>query len=143
MLRHMSLCKGHIRGVTRLIAGLFAVQLVLTGFCLLPSDAHAMPTAKMSVKQTDLMTKPCSKSVRHSVPSGAQHSACFHCNGQNLFVKVAVVDLPTFTPMLSLVLVMARIEAWSESAGHTAELMPTGPPRSSSLLYATTQRILI
>ncbi len=136
--------KGHIRGVSRLMAGLFTVQLVLTGFCLLTADAHAMPMAKMAVQQSKDMAAHCAKPFLHDAQhSEDETSGCFHCDDPELFVKAAPVDLPSFTPVLALVVVMPEVALWTAGDSLPVSLMPTGPPGSAALLYTTSQRILI
>jgi len=137
----MILRKGNVRGTSRLMVGLFVVQLVLTGFCLLTADAHAMPIPQMSKQQTDDMGGMCSKSVSHDEE---HHSdGCFHCDEPDQFVKAGSADI---TPV-NLVLValsvlpgMPALTTWDEA---TVFHTPTGPPRSSSLLFTTTQRIRV
>jgi len=140
----MTFRKGHIRGTSRLMAGLFAVQLVLTGFCLLTADAHAMPMAQMSVQQNQDMTAHCAKSFLHDAQhSEDETSGCFHCDDPDLFVKAAPVDLSSFSPVLALVVIMPEVALWTASDSLPVSLMPTGPPGSAALLYKTSQRILI
>jgi len=146
----MLLCKTHTRRLSRLIAGLFAVQIVVTGFCLLTSQAHAMPMAQMgathmSDTQMDGTSGHCSKSMQGKAQhSDTSHSdGCFHCDEPAQFVKAGTADLT----QVSLVLValsvlpeMATLAGWDET---TPFYKPTGPPRSSSLLFTTTQRIRV
>jgi len=140
----MTFCKGHIRGVSRLMAGLFAVQLVLTGFCLLTADAHAMPMSPVSVQQSEDMTAHCAKSFLHDAQNSEDEtSGCFHCDDSELFVKAAPVDIPSFSPVLALAVMMPEVALWTASDSLPVSLMPTGPPGSAALLYTTSQRILI
>jgi len=144
----------HARAFSRLMAGLFAMQLVLTGFCLLTEDAHAMPMAamnQMSAQHAGDFASHCSKTAphddehqAHSSDADSHHSdGCFHCDDSDMFVKVATVDIPVFSPVLALMVIMPEAAVWSATRAVTTNQISTGPPRSSSLLYTTTQRILI
>ncbi|MDQ6972439.1 MAG: hypothetical protein Q9M30_07310 [Mariprofundaceae bacterium] len=141
----MLMRKGHIRGASRLLAGLFAVQLVLTGFCLLTADAHAMPMPQMNAQQAADMDGMCAKSSAHSAKHDVhEHSGgCFHCDDADQFVKAGTADVaPASLVLLALSVLpdMPVLMAWDESSfDHTT----TGPPGSASLLYTTTQRIRV
>jgi len=140
----MNLAKRHRRGLFhpllgRLLAGVFAVQIVLTGFCLLSNDAHAMPMAQANTVKE--IAEHCSKAATHE--QGHHADGCFHCDDQNLFVKAAPIDLPAFSSALVLLIAMPELPRWTASEAIPVGLMPTGPPRSSTLLYTTTQRIRV
>ncbi len=148
----MFLRKAHTRRLSRLVAGLFAVQIVVTGFCLLTSQAHAMPMAQMSgtgMHMSDTvmgdMAGSCGKSVHmDGQHDGTSHSGgCFHCDEPAQFVKAATADVAPVSLVLvalSVLPEMPVLTAWDEAA---AFYTPTGPPRSSSLLFTTTQRIRV
>jgi len=146
----MLLRKTHTRRLSRLFAGLFAVQIVITGFCLLTSQAHAMPMEQMSGhSMSDTQMGNTSGHCSESMQGKAQHSdashsdGCFHCDEPAQFVKAGTADV---TPVnlvlvaLSLLPEMPALAAWDEAIAFYA---PTGPPRSSSLLFTTTQRIRV
>ncbi|MDX8390976.1 MAG: hypothetical protein R8K53_00150 [Mariprofundaceae bacterium] len=143
----MKLRQRHVRGLSRFLAGVFAVQLVLTGFCLLSNDAHAMPMAQIKVMQAgdmiDDVAAHCGKAVNHD----EQHhsDACFHCDEQTLFMKSASSDAPAFSPLLIFVVlsILPEIQAVNTVGEAALFRTPTGPPRSSSLLYTTSQRIRV
>jgi len=142
----MNLAKRHRRGLFRpllgrLLAGVFAVQIVLTGFCLLSNDAHAMPMAQTNTSQVKEMADHCSKAASHE--QGHHSNGCFHCDDQNLFVKAVPIDLPSFSSALVLVISIPALPQWTASEALPVGLMPTGPPRSTTLLYTITQRIRV
>jgi len=151
----MFLRKQQTRFISRLVAGLFAVQIVVTGFCLLTTQAHAMPMNQMQMAEMDSMQVSadmageinghCSKSShmdgQHN--NTAHSGGCFHCDEPDQFVKVAAADVAPVNLVLvalSVLPQMPALAAWDEI---TAFYTPTGPPRSSSLLYTTTQRIRV
>jgi len=141
----------HTRGFSRLMVGLFAMQIVVGGFCLLTAEAHAMSQSVQAMN----MDGNCAKSMHTNQSSHDQSSqdqqtpehseACYHCdqpaelsNASHASVVSAalvllsdIVSLPT-APLFS-----------SDATGLFSTRTPTGPPRSSSLLYTTSQRILI
>jgi len=142
----MNLAKRHRRGLFRpllgrLLAGVFAVQVVLTGFCLLSNDAHAMPMAQTNTSQVKEMAEHCSKAATHE--QGHHADGCFHCDDQNLFVKAAPIDFPASSFSFVLLIAMPEFPQWTASEAIPVGLMPTGPPRSTTLLYTTTQRIRV
>jgi hypothetical protein len=141
----MLLRKTHTRRISRLIAGLFAVQIIVTGFCLLTSQAHAAEMSPMAMAQMGDMSGHCSKSMQGmGQHSGTSHSdGCFHCDEPAQFVKAGTADLAPVNLVLvalSLLPEMPALASWDEA---TAFYAPTGPPRSSSLLFTTTQRIRV
>ena len=148
----MFMHKSHTRRISRLVAGLFAVQIVVTGFCLLTSQAHAMPMSQMSgsgMHMSDTvmgdMDGACGKSAHMDGQyNGTSHSGgCFHCDEPDQFVKAGTADLTQVSLVLvalSLLPEMPALAAWDETTSFYA---PTGPPRSSSLLFTTTQRIRV
>jgi len=134
--------------LVKAMVGLFAVQMVLTGFCMLSPDAHAaMPNSmsKMMAQQSDTMAGHCSQTLsqapHHTADSHSE--ACFHCDDSEMFVKAAVADVPVFSPVFVAVSVMPEVTVWHAEQAVSVAVMPTGPPRSSSLLFTTTQRIRI
>jgi len=140
-LAPMLMRKGHIRGTSRMLAGLFAMQMVLTGFCLLTADAHAMPAAQMSGMQADSMAAMCPKSDSHD----KQHHSdnCFHCDDGDQFVKVGSVDIAPLSLVLVALSTLPEHHLEQSSTDSIVYYTPTGPPGSASLLYTTTQRIRV
>ena len=146
----MILRKDHTRRLSRLVAGLFAVQIVVTGFCLLTAQAHAMPMLEMgATHMSDTLMADTSGHCSKSMQGKAQHSdashsdGCFHCDEPAQFVKAGISDITTVSLVLvalSVLPEMSALAGWDET---TPFYKPTGPPRSSSLLFTTTQRIRV
>jgi hypothetical protein len=146
----MLLRKAHARRLSRLVAGLFAVQIVVTGFCLLTAQAHAMPMAQMgATHMSDTQMGGTSGHCSEAMQGKTQHSdtshsdGCFHCDEPDQFVKAGTADLTQANLVLVGLCVlpeMSTLAGWDEA---TPFYKPTGPPRSSSLLFTTTQRIRV
>jgi len=136
----------HIRGLSRLMAGVFAMQVLIGGFCLLTADAHEIPQS--ALMQGMAMDGNCAKAMqteqsRHDQSS--DHSdACYHCDQPAALSNASHVSVVAISLVLSDVISLPAIPVFnSESTGLLSARTPTGPPRSSSLLYKTSQRILI
>ncbi|MDQ6965987.1 MAG: hypothetical protein Q9M23_03570 [Mariprofundaceae bacterium] len=151
----MFLRKQQTRFVSRLVAGLFAVQIVVTGFCLLTTQAHAMPMAHMdghsmsASHMTDSMTaemaEHCSKPMQgsgHDADS-SQSDGCFHCDEPAQFVKAGNVDMTPVSLVLVALSVLPEMPVLAAGSETTSFHTPPGPPDSSSILYTTTQRIRV
>ncbi len=141
-MRRMLTRKLHIRGFSRLMAVMFAMQIVVGGFCLLTAEAHAMP---QSVQAMD-MDGNCSKSMHTNYDEQtSDHSdACYHCDQPAELSNAGHASVLAVTLVLSDVIGLpAALLLNNEATGLFSARTPTGPPRSSSLLYTTTQRILI
>lgn len=143
----------HSAQAARLILLVFALQVVVGGFCVLTPDAHAM-SASMQAYEVD---DNCDKLAHHesaqqawqSVASPAvahQHTvSCSHCGQPD---ELSSGALHGTTTTIALILVDVAALPVAQSMQHAASGMhalrtPTGPPRSSSLLYTTTQRIRV
>lgn len=138
MLRH----KLHLRGLSRLMAGLFALQIVVTGFCMLTPEAHAMTMLGVhSVHTAAHVDGHCAKAENGHHASNHSGS-CYHCdqpdelsNLSSSFAHIALV--------LPALLIEPAAPTWNDFSGLFTVRTPTGPPRSSTLLYTTSQRIRI
>lgn len=125
------------------MAVMFAMQIMVGGFCLLTAEAHAMPA---SVHATD-MDGHCAKPMHAaSSDSGQSNHAgnCYHCDQPD------ELSISAYTSMAPVVLVLSDIVSLPAApqfsratTGMFSARTPTGPPRSSSLLYTTTQRIRV
>jgi len=139
--------KLHIRGISRsmarLMAGLFALQIVVGGFCLLTPDAHAMAQA---IQTADVQTN-CAKGMHISEQheQDSDHSGnCYHCDQPDELSNVSFTSMAPVALVLSNVISLPVAPQFdSVATGLLSTLTPTGPPRSSSLLYTTTQRIRV
>ncbi len=129
-------------GLSALSAGVFALQVLVTGFCLLSSQAHAMegPMAEdMAVHCPKADLANAAGESRHD--SG--HDACFHCDDGEKYAKLSTGEAPAFSAQFVALFPIAQIEHVPAASGIDSIRLTTGPPRSSSLLYSTTQRIRI
>lgn len=146
----MFMRKPSTRLLSRLVAGLFAVQIVVTGFCLLTSQAHAMPMSQMLGTQASASMMPAmgGSCVKSSDMKGHHNDTshtggCFHCDEPDQFLKVSTADIAPAGLVFVALAVMPELASISVQPSVAATLQPTGPPRSSSLLFSTTQRIRI
>jgi len=140
----------HIRGFSRLMTGLFAVQVLAAGFCLLTPQSHAAnaqpATMQMQSSSSGMagMASHCKNdSDSDHKPTSNQHSSCAHCDQPDELIqsKVSPFNIDFDLP-LQPVAVLA-IELPVQVTVDLAVRTPTGPPRSSSLIYTTTQRIRV
>jgi len=137
----------HIRGCARLMAVLFVVQIVASGLCLLTAEAHAMPQV-VSMPNQD-MDGNCAKPLSTVQSSRDQHSsdhseACFHCDQPDQLSSTANAPVaPALLVLASFVSLPVAPLLVQIATGQLTARTPTGPPRSSSLLYTTTQRIRV
>ena len=134
----------HIRGLSRLMAGLFAMQIIVGGFCLLTAEAHAMPQAMQGMN----MAGNCAKAMHGDV--AAQHDAqghsdaCYHCDQPTELSNSNTVSLAEAALVLQAVVSLPAAPQYQlPGDGLFVTRMPTGPPGSASLLYQTSLRILI
>jgi len=129
-----------LRGFSRLLAVMFAVQIVVGGFCLLTVEAHAMPASV----QTMNMDTHCAKSM-HTISNHeheSDHSGnCYHCD--QLFSSAFTPMVPVSLALSGVISLPAAPQFGSTTTGRLSARIPTGPPRSSSLLYTITQRIRV
>ena len=137
--------KLHTRLLSRLMAGLFALQLIGTGFCLLTPDAHAMPAAHAAMAHDTHMAptdEHCAQPVEHSEEHGA---SCAHC----LQPKVDLSAKHNQAPNQVVLALLPDFLAADQTANIDSHALllssrtPTGPPRSSTLIYDITQRIRV
>lgn len=120
---------------------LFAAQIMVGGFCLLTTDAHAMPQSV----QTQSVQAHCAKSSHASDQHSQGDSGnCYHCDQPDQLSNSVFSPLALVALVLSGVMNLSVVpQPGSGATGLFSIRTPTGPPRSSSLLYTTTQRILV
>jgi len=138
------------------MAVLFAVQIIVGGFCLLTSEANAMPPSnqhmhahcKMSVDVShvsgDQQHEHAGEGVAHD--QGQQDSAnnCYHCDQPDQLSSSTTSPVASLTMVLFDDISLSTVALLDQQAvGLLSTRTPTGPPRSASLLYSTSQRILI
>jgi len=147
----------HIRGCARLVAALFVVQIVASGLCLLTAEAHAMPQLvsmpNVSMQNVSMQNKgmdgSCAKPLSTVQSSRDQQSsdhsdACFHCDQPDQLSSTANAQpAPALLVLAGFVSLPAAPLLVQVATGQLTARTPTGPPRSSSLLYTTTQRIRV
>jgi len=139
----------HIRGLSRLMAALFAMQIVVGGFCLLTAEAHAMPQSVQTLAMDGNCAKPMqtslqAKQLAHDQQMPDHSDACYHCDQPAELSNASHASVVSVTLVLSDVVSLPTAPLFSSDAtGLFSSRTPTGPPRSSSLLYTTSQRILI
>jgi len=125
------------------------MQILLAGFCLMTRDVHAAAISSMSEIQADAMAGLCGKSEMHHAqpPTGHHGSGCFHCDRQTPLIQsasaTALADMPVFSPLLALVALVSEPVQRTMAASVSMPDMATAPPRSSTLLFTTTQRIRV
>jgi len=139
--------KLHTRGVSRLISGLFAVQLFAAGLCMMAPDAHAMPMATTfshtASHSMDMSADHCATPQIETQDAGTNQSACSHCNQPDELLQNIQSSVHGDLLFIAYIgLQQHDISAFQPALGLTSRV-PTGPPKSSSLLYHTTQRIRI
>ncbi|WP_161984372.1 hypothetical protein [Mariprofundus erugo] len=125
----------------RLMAMLFAMQMVVTGFCVLAPQAHAMPMVAHAMMQADMAGACADVASMHSHPVKHGH-ACAHCDQTDTLTPVQL-DQDHTTPLLAMVAEYGRPALFSLSGVTGLSSLSRGPPRSASLLFTTTQRIRI
>ncbi len=130
-----------MNALSRLLAGVFAVQLVLTGFCLLTADAHEI---SQSVRTQDVHAHCAKSNVAGNQQSGDHSDNCYHCDQPDQLSSSSIIFIAPVALLLpgDFGLAVAHPQL-SEATGLIATRMATGPPRSSSLLYRISQRILV
>lgn len=139
----------HIRGFSRLMTGLFAVQVLAAGFCLLTPQSHAANAqpATMQMPVSSGVTSHCTKDdaskPADSKTEPGHHSACAHCDQPDELIQSKVspfnIDFDLHVQPVAFIAIDLPAQVTVDLAVRT----PTGPPRSSSLIYTTTQRIRI
>jgi len=150
MLKHYL----QIRGLSRLMSVLFAVQIVLGGFCLLTSQAHAMSQSAASQavhahcgadasEAADLdLSSAATAPLHQSSPDNV--ASCYHCDQPDQLSASTSISVDSLTVvMFDSMDVLPAPQFNMIAVGLLSVRTPTGPPNSSSLLYATSQRILI
>ncbi len=133
------------RALSRLITGLFAVQLIAAGLCLMMPQAHAMPMVNTVHSISDSManTGHCTQPMETHMSQDMEYSSCTHCDQPDSFLKKASTPVQLDIEMLPDLLAAPNVSEWISPSVSLFSRTPTGSPRTSSFLYQTTQRILI
>jgi len=142
----------HIRGFSRLMAGLFAVQVLAAGFCLLTPEIHAANAqpATMQMQASSGMADMASHCKNDSAtdpadgtPASNHHSSCAHCDQPDELIQSKVSPFNIDFDLAVQPVAVLAIDLPAQVTVDLAVRTPTGPPRSSSLIYTITQRIRI
>jgi len=145
MLARMKLRLPHIRKLARLFAGVFAVQVIAAGACVMVPAVHAMPMQAMTSVMSHCDGMAMGKAMAHAMPmqhDHAGHSACPHCD-QPDSMAVAHLSIDHAPVVMAMLPVETVLSAAALAEPALAVRVPTGPPRSASLIFHTTQRIRI
>jgi len=123
------------------MAGLFAMQIMVGAFCLLTTDAHAMPMVQHAV--ADQMDAHCTNAPLHQQHDPAHSGACYHCDQPDELSNTSFSSLVQVAILLPGMIADHAMQSSSHVSGLHFSRTPTGPPRSSTLLYTTSPRIRI
>ena len=143
----MFMCKLHIRNTSRLMAGLFAMQLFAGAFCMMTPAVHAKPVANMSSHEMSshhitAANEHCATTASES-PNAEHQQACAHCNQPDEVLQNAQLSVDSSLQFIAYVDMKWHETDLFQAGSLLNSLVPTGPPKSSSLIYTTTQRIRI
>ncbi|GAV20610.1 hypothetical protein MMIC_P1582 [Mariprofundus micogutta] len=137
--------KLNLRGLSRLMIGLFAVQILAAGFCLISPESHTANAhaADMQMPMSTDMLEHCDVNAEAESGHGDHGSACAHCNQPDELVqsKASTFNIDFDLPVM--LVASTEIVLSAPASIDLAVRTPTGPPRSSTLIYTTTKRIRI
>jgi hypothetical protein len=133
------------RAFSRLISGLFAVQLIAAGFCLMMPQAHAMQMVKTAHSMSDTMANAehCAQAMEAQMSHDAERASCTHCDQPDSFLQNVSAPVQLDIDMQADLLPVPIASDWVSQTISLFSRTPTGPPRSSSLLYHISPRILV
>lgn len=137
----MSMFGRKLRTLSRLMAGLFAVQLLAAGLCLLTPSSHmAMAQESMATMQGDMAQ--CSDKAM-SEHHGNHKGACAHCDQPDELLPNIAMDhqADVALPMLALVSMLADLPDLQQA--QRPAKAANAPPGQAAPLYQTTRRIRI
>jgi len=129
----------------------FAVQILVSSLCISTSaqametisPEHCQQTMANSEMDHGMMHQAMSEMPMQAQPEQMPKSACSHCDSQDE-VALFVNDLDISSPHLILAfVVMETFSIHSEAELPDFSERAQAPPRSSTTLYTTTQRIRI
>jgi hypothetical protein len=125
------------------MVGLFVVQLFAVGFCLMAPQTDAMPMAMEISHSADMVAEHCDEPMDSQADVGRNHTACMHCDQPDELFKSYRSRVDFNRVLLALVQVEIQDLTTDKFSLILTSLVPMGPPRSSSLIYNITKRILI
>jgi len=120
--------------LARFMTALFVVQLFAMGFCVMLPQANAMAMA------SDMPMEHCDNMIDMPNESEAQQSACSHCDQPDELWQPIKTSLD-ITGLSVAILAWSSLSFQTHPTVSLTSILPTGPPRSSTLLYTITQRI--
>lgn len=142
--------KRHTQRFSRLMAGLFAVQVIVAGFCLMPVKAHASSMPQMAAPMPQMTSAHAGMATDHCASMAAEHAhnsqhraPCVHCDQPDAMAQAFAAIDHADLPLLPVLAFADSAQLVPAEQGLLSARVATGPPRSSSLIYTTTQRIRI
>ncbi|MDQ6963221.1 MAG: hypothetical protein Q9M28_11965 [Mariprofundaceae bacterium] len=112
------------------------LQLIAIGFCNMLPQANANPMMKdMSVSAAH-----CDKKADNTQAKKQQIPSCSHCDQPDELWQTIKTSLDT-TALNVAILAWPSVTLHAVASVSLTSALATGPPRSSTLLYTTTQRI--
>ncbi len=131
----MKLSKPSMARLGRAVIAAFAAQVVAGAMCLMPAVAMAAPQASAS------SAMPACTMDHGASPTHARH-ACPHCDAPDSITPSHIGF--AHPPAMAFVAVVAPSPSVAETrVGFFVRPIPTGPPRSASLLLTQTKRLRI
>ncbi len=117
---------------------MFIAQLLLSATCVSTANASSthLDVASTSVAAHCHQHMQTMNTSHHSMPP------CGHCDTSGMGLSAQVVHHVDMVPVLLAVIALPEFSEYSNAA-MTAQIEYTSPPNSASLLYQTSQRILI
>lgn len=147
-LRRLARINARIRRLTaRWTGGLLALQLLLSGLCLMPQQAHAGAAAmNAAIMEAGGMTDAAMPHCPGMSHGGMmdQSGGCAHCDQPDTALgPLPALDAPALTPLAVLQPASANAAARPAAFDLAAAAGDAGPGGGAFLLYRTTQRLRI
>ncbi|MDQ6997824.1 MAG: hypothetical protein Q9M17_03835 [Mariprofundus sp.] len=135
----------HMRLLSRLMIGLFALQFFAAGACLATPSMDMSSTMMKSLTPSSQSALTFDADCDKAAMADSNHtdhtmSACAHCDLPNELLSNAI---SSFSIDLPLVVLSVPLEETVSSSIHLSVSPATGPPLVSPQLHYTNQRILI
>jgi len=104
-------------------------------------QAHAMPMveAAHAMAADEHCTQPMETRMSHD----AEHATCTHCDQPDSLLQNAAAPVQPDLDLLPDLPAAPTVSAWISQSISLFSRTPTGPPRSSSLLYYISPRIRV
>ena len=130
----------YLRGCSRLMIGLFAMQCIVASFCLITPVVHASDIQMPSASALNF-DAACEKSTMTTSDHADPGMVCTHCDLPNELISSFAASPDVDTPAALLIEVVDDVMV---SSHIDLNLRPsTGPPQYAPLFYHNNQRILI